>query len=161
MAPDMAPENARERRIHDLFLLAVALKGLDGLLEIVLGLLLMFTDSFSDIVFLLTNDAIIDDPNNYFATHLRAFASQSHEAFFIGGLYLLAHGILKVFISATLWRNYTWAYPAAMMFLGLFIFYELIRIVQTSSIPLMCLALFDVIMLWLVVYEYRKWPHRG
>src|ERR1700733_13691383 len=103
---DMPPINTEEKRIHLLFLIAVILKGLDGLLEIARGVGLIFTDEFSDVVFFLTRDAIIDDPNNYFATHLRAFASMSHEAFFIGGLYLVAHGAVKVFISATPWKNY-------------------------------------------------------
>ncbi len=150
----------RERGIHDVFLVTVALKGLDGILEIVLGLLLIFTDTFSDVVFFLTRDAIIDDPNNYFASHLRAFASQSHQAFVIGGLYLVAHGILKAFIAGSLWRNYAWAYPVSMVFLGLFIFYETIGVLTRGSIPLMCLAVFDIFMLWLVGYEYKKWPHR-
>ena len=157
----MTPINREEKRIHVLFLVMVALKGLDGLLEIVLGLVLMFTDEFSDVVFFLTRDAIIDDPDNYFATHLRAFASMSHEAFFIGGLYLVAHGAVKVFISGTLWRNYPWAYPAAMALLALFILYELIYIIQTYSIPFMFLSLFDVVMLWLVWHEYKKWPHHA
>ena len=157
----MTPEDKAQQRIHTLFLIAVLLKGLDGILEIGLGFLLMFTDTFSEVVFFLTRNELIEDPNNFFATHLRAFASQSHEAFFIGGLYLVAHGVLKAFISGTLWRNYAWAYPAAMMFLAVFIVYELIRILQTGSIPLMCLALFDVIMLGLVAYEYKRWPHRA
>lgn len=146
----------KEQGFYDAFLITVVIKGVDGLLEIALGFLLMFTDTFSDVVFFLTNDAIIDDPNNYFATHLRAFASQSHHAFVIGGLYLVAHGVLKTFISASLWRNYSWAYPAAMAILGLFIFYEIIGILAHGSIPLMCLSAFDIAMLWLVGREYRK-----
>jgi len=155
----MARLSFRERRIHDVFLVVVLLKGLDGLIEMALGFLLIFTDEFSDVVFFLTRDAVIDDPNNFFATHLRAFASQSHEAFVIGGLYLVAHGFLKLFISGSLWRNYIWAYPAAMVFLGLFIFYEVIRIAQTGSVPFICLAIFDILMLWLVIHEYKKIPH--
>jgi uncharacterized membrane protein len=155
----MRPIDTEEKRIHFLFLLAIVLKGLNGLLEIGLGLLLMFTDTFSNVVFFLTRDAIIDDPDNYFATHLRAFASQSHEAFFIGGLYLVAHGSVKVFIAGTLWRNYSWAYPAAMAILALFILYEAIYVIQTYSIPFFLLSLFDVVMLWLVSHEYKKWPH--
>ena len=153
--------NLKERSIHRIFLVTVFLKGLDGLLEIALGLLLIFTDEFSDVVFFLTRDAIIDDPNSFFATHLRAFASQSHEAFVIGGLYLVAHGMLKTFISGSLWRNYVWAYPVALVFLGLFIFYEVIHVARTASIPFMILAAFDILMFWLVAYEYKKWPHRA
>lgn len=151
----------KEKGLHDAFLVAVVLKGLDGLLEIVLGFLLIFTDTFSHTVFFLTRDALIDDPDNYFATHLRAFASQSHEAFVIGGLYLIAHGAVKTFISGSLWRNYSWAYPAAMVFFSLFIFYEVIHVARTGSIPFMCLAAFDILMLWLVGREYMREPHRS
>ena len=155
----MTRSSLKERRIHGAFLITVVLKGLDGLLEIVLGLLLIFTDEFSDVVFFLTRNAIIDDPNNFFATHLRALASQSHEAFIIGGLYLIAHGAVKVFISGSLWRNYVWAYPTAMVIIGLFIFYELIHIFRTGSVPFMCLAVFDIAMFWLVGYEYKHSSH--
>ena len=148
----------KDRGFHDAFLITVVIKGVDGVLEIGLGFLLMFTDTFSNVVFFLTNDALIDDPDNYFATHLRSLASQSHHAFVIGGLYLVAHGILKAFISASLWKNYSWAYPAAMALLGLFIFYEIIQVLARGSIPLMCLAAFDIAMLWLVSREYRKHP---
>lgn len=156
----MPPTTLKERGFHDLFLVMVVLKGLDGLLEIALGFLLIFTDTFSDVVFFLTKYALIEDPDNYFATHLRAFASQSHEVFVIGGLYLIAHGLLKCFISGALWRNYSWAYPVAMVVLGLFIFYEIIGVFARDSIPLMCLAVFDIVMLYLVGREYRRTSHR-
>ena len=146
----------KERWIYDAFLVTVVVKGIDGVLEIALGLVLIFTDEFSDVVFFLTRNALIDDPDNYFATHLRAFASQSHEAFVVGGLYLVGHGILKSFIASSLWRNYTWSYPVAMVILALFIFYEVVHIALTGSIPFVLLAVFDIVMLLLVGHEYRK-----
>jgi uncharacterized membrane protein len=156
----MPAEKTTERGIHVAFLLAIVLKGLDGLLEIVLGLILIFTDEFSDVAFFLSNN-FIDDPNNFFATHLRAFASQSHEAFVIGGLYLIAHGLVKSFISGSLLRNYSWAYPAAIALLALFICYEIIRVAFTGSISLTLFAIFDIVTVWLIAYEYRKLPHRA
>lgn len=151
----------REKWIYDAFIVTVVLKGIDGLLEIVLGFVLIFTDAFSDVVFFLTRYALIDDPDNYFATHLRAFAMQSHKAFVIGGLYLIAHGILKSFISGSLWRNYSWAYPVAMVILGIFIFYEVVHVALTGSIPFICLAIFDVVMFSLVAHEYKWMKHRS
>jgi uncharacterized membrane protein len=146
----------KEYGLHDVFLITVVIKGIDGVIETVLGFLLIFTNTFSATVFFLTRDAIIDDPDNYFATHLRAFASQSHHAFVIGGLYLIAHGVLKAFIAGALWRNAPWAYPAAIAFLSLFVFYEVIQIAVSGSIPLMGLALFDIVMIWLVGNEYTR-----
>jgi uncharacterized membrane protein len=147
--------------IHDAFLIAVVLKGLDGLLEVVLGFILMFTDEVRDIVIFLTGYAIIGDPNNYIASHLHALANAPQEVYIIGGAYLIAHGILKSFIAGTLWRNYSWAYPAALIFLGAFILYEFIGIAERGSVPLMCLAVFDILMFALVGYEYKRSPHRA
>lgn len=155
----MPKQNWKEWWLHNAFLVTVILKGVDGLLEIGLGLLLMFTDEFSDAVFVLIRSGLVDDPNGYFGSHLRALANQSHEAFLIGGIYLVVHGAVKVFISGTLWRDYAWAYPAALALLGLFIFYELIHVLHSGSIPYMCLALFDIVMFALVGYEYKYRQH--
>ncbi|HTR18466.1 MAG TPA: DUF2127 domain-containing protein [Candidatus Paceibacterota bacterium] len=157
------PSNFKEKRIHDAFLLTVVIKGLDGVLEVALGALLTFTPfttTLASAAFFLTRNEIVEDPDSFFATHLRALASQSHEAFVLGGLYLIAHGLVKTFLSVSLWRNYTWAYPAAMAFLGLFILFQIIRISVTGSIPLILLTFFDIGMFWLVWHEYKKWPHR-
>jgi len=152
----MQPFNLKERSIRDAFYVTIFIKGFDGVIEIALGLVLMFTNSLSDLIFFLTRNEIIDDPNDFFTTHLRAFASQSHEAFVLGGLYLIAHGAVKTFLCASLWRGYPWAYPAAMAFLGLFILFQLIRISVTGSIPLILLTLFDVGVFWLVYHEYKR-----
>jgi uncharacterized membrane protein len=163
MKPDLPsdPSETREGRgIHDAFLVTVAVKGLDGILEIVLGALLMFTNVVSVTILALVRNELIEDPDDFFASHLKALAMQSHHAQIFGGLYLIAHGVVKAFLSVALWRNYAWAYPAAMAFLGMFILYQLIRIAQTDSIPLIFLTVFDLVMFWLVAHEYRRWPHR-
>lgn len=152
---------AKDRWFHDAFLLAVVLKGLGGVIEIAAGCILVFTDEFSDIAFFLARNQLIQDPEDHLASHLRQFASLSHEAFVFAGAYLIAHGLLKLFISGALWRNYAWAYPVAIVFLLLFIFYEVVRIAQTDFLPLICLAVFDIIMLSLVAHEYKRQPHRA
>jgi uncharacterized membrane protein len=153
--------NWKERSIHDAFLVTVFIKGIDGILEIVLGVLLIFTNTISTLILSLVHNELIEDPDDFFATHLRAIANQSHEAFVLGGLYLVAHGLVKTFLSGALWRNYLWAYPAAMAFLGMFILYQLIRIIQTGSLPLILLTAFDIFMLWLVAHEYMRYPHKA
>jgi uncharacterized membrane protein len=151
----------RERGIHEAFLVAVFIKGIDGLLEIVLGILLIFTNTVSHVILALIRNELIEDPDDFFATHLRAFANQSHEVFLLGGLYLVAHGLVKAFLSGALWRNYLWAYPAALAFLGMFILFQLIRIIQTDSLPLIFLTIFDIVMFWLVAHEYMRHPQHA
>ena len=159
--PEPTIQNIKDRGLHEAFLATVLIKGFDGVLEIVLGFLLMFTTVVNSVILFLIRDELIEYPYNFFATHLRALATQSHHAQLFGGLYLVAHGIVKTFLSVALWKNYAWAYPAAMAFLGLFIMYQLIRIAQTLSVPLMLLTLFDIVMLLLVAREYRSASHKA
>lgn len=149
-------EERNERRIYDLFILGVVLKGVDGVLELVVGILLVFTHVLNNAVLALVHNELIEDPNDFFASHVRALTNASHDAQVFGGLYLIAHGVVKAFLSAGLLRNKAWAYPAAILFFSLFILYDLIRIFATHSIPLTFLAVFDAIVLGLVWYEYRR-----
>ncbi len=148
--------NLREKRIYQLFEVSVVIKGIDALAEIVLGFLLIFTNVVNTLIIALTQDELIEDPNDFFATHLRALASSSHEAQVFGGLYLVGHGIVKVVLVGGLLRKKVWAYPAAITFLILFILYQSIDFLGTHSTPLLLLTLFDLLLLWLVWHEYRR-----
>lgn len=151
-----------DRGIHDVFLIAIFLKAVDGIFQTILGILLLFfSDTASGFVLWLVRDALVDDPDNFFLTHVRAIVMQPHHAYVFGGLYMIAHGAAKAFVAGALLRNYAWAYPVAIAFFGLFIFYEFMHIAATGSIPFMLLALFDIVTLWLVIYDYRHMRHRA
>lgn len=157
----MPSQDKAQRGIHDVFLIGVALKGLDGFIELVLGCALLFTDEYTDVVSFFTNNDLVDTPNDLLATELSKLANLSHAAVAFAGIYLLAHGIVKLFIAGSLLKNYAWAYPVGAALLFILIAYEVVRIVQTGSLVLMGLTLFDVILLGLVGYEYTRWPHRA
>lgn len=151
-----AIRDPQERRIFRVFEVAVVLKGLNALLEVTLGILLMFTDVVNDIVTALVQNEFIEDPNGFLATHIHALLSPSPHAKFVGALYLLGHGIVKVFLMAGLLRNKRWAYPATIAVLTLFILYQLIRFTWTHSTWLLVLSAFDVLVVWLVWHEYKR-----
>ena len=146
----------QEKEIHTVFEVAIVLKGLNALLEIGLGVLLLFTNVVNDIVIALAQKEFIEDPNGFFARHLNALAPLSPRAQLFGALYLLSHGIVKVFLMAGLWRNKLWAYPATITVLILFILYQLIRFLGTHSPWLIYLSIFDVVVVWLVWHEYKR-----
>jgi uncharacterized membrane protein len=52
------------------------------------------------------------------------------------------------------------AYPIAAVVLGLFVAYELYRAVRTGSLLLPVLAALDVLVIALVLREYRRLPAR-
>lgn len=155
-----APERI-ERDLHDAFLIGIALKGASALLETVLGVLLMYTHVVTNFVLTLTTYALIEDPDNFFATHLRALAAVSPQAQFLGGLYLLLHGAVKCALMLGLWLDKAWAYPASIVVMLLFMFYEVVRFFETYSLAYLALILFDAIVVGLIIHEYRhQWRQR-
>src|SRR6185437_15800009 len=103
-----------------------------------------------------TQDELAQDPTDFFANFLLHTAN--HIA--IGGqlfaaLYLLSHGIIKIFLVIALLKNKLWAYPLSLGVLGLFIVYQVYRFTDTHSIGLVVLTVFDAIVIWLIWKEYQ------
>jgi uncharacterized membrane protein len=147
-----------ERQVHRLFQLSVILKGLNAIMEILGGIALVFinTATIEKVVGALTQEELIEDPHDFVATHLLDFAqhfSVSSEHFY--ALYLLSHGLIKLFLVAGLLREKLWSYPAAMCAFGLFIGYQFYRLSHIYSVGLFLLTLFDLFLVALVWHEYK------
>lgn len=143
-----------EKEIREIFVVGITLKAVGAFFETVLGLLLMFTNVVTSIVFFLMRWSLVDDPDNYFISHLHSLATLSAHAQFLGGVYLLSHGIVKLFLMIAVLLNKVWAYPASIGVLALFMIYEIVRYVQTFSVPTGLLFLFDGIIVILLAHEY-------
>lgn len=146
----------QEKGIYEVFLISILLKGINAVLEIALGLLLLFTNLVNDIVLALAENELIEDPSDFFARHLESFVL-APQAQFLGGLYLIGHGLVKVFLVAGLLQKKMWAFPATIAVLSLFILYQMIRFASTHSIPLLLLSIFDAMVVWLVYHEYKRY----
>jgi uncharacterized membrane protein len=57
---------------------------------------------------------------------------------------------------AALLRNQIWAYPWMIVFLAVFIVYQVYRMTFAFSIGLLGLTIFDLVVVWLTYREYRK-----
>ena len=148
----------RDRLRHRLFTLGVLVKGLDGLLEVVAGLLLLAAShaQITTWVFALTRHELVEDPRDVVANLLRRVVlhlSTSTQVF--GAAYLLGHGAIKIFLAGALLRNRRWAYPAALAVIGGFIAYQLYRVSYSHSLGLAALTLFDTVVEILIYAEYR------
>jgi len=147
-----------ERRIHQIFEISILLKGAHALIECIGGvaLYLASTDMIVTLVNILTQEELIEDPNDFVATHLLAFAqnfSVGSKEFY--AFYLLSHGLIKVILVVGLLKNRLWAYPASLVALGLFIFYQSYRFFYTHSIGLVLLTIFDLFVMALIWHEYN------
>lgn len=142
-----------------LFLVAVLLKGLDGAVQLVSGVLLAFLppEALTRLAHAVVTRDLVGPPTGALAGHfeeaVRHFAA-GDRTFVLG--YLLLHGAIKLLLAVALVRRALPMYPVAVGALGLFVVAELVRAAQTRSIVLPLLAVLDVVIIVLVVEEYRE-----
>lgn len=141
------------------FLVGIVLKGLDGLLEVIGGLLLLVISptTIDQVTRALTQHELSEDPHDFFATHILHIAGAlSGSTLRFGAAYLLSHGVVKIVLVRALLRNQLWAYPWLIVFLIVFIAYQVYRLTFAFSIGLVLLTLFDIVVVWLTYREYQR-----
>jgi uncharacterized membrane protein len=149
------PQGALDR----LFEIGIILKGLDGVVELVGGLLLLFVTpgDIYHLVAVLTQGELSEDPDDVVARYLLHTANGlSGNAVIFAAAYLLVHGAVKVVLVIALLLNKLWAYPSIIIILLIFIGYQLYRIVLNPSAGLITLTVFDALIVALTWREYRR-----
>ncbi len=145
------------------FEVAITLKGLDGVLEVIGGLLLLLVTpaTINRVVTALTAHELSQDRHDFIANRLLNSAhGLSKSSVLFASLYLLSHGLVKIVLVVALLRNRLWAYPWMIAFLLVFIVYQVYRIVLVPSFGLTALTLFDLFVVWLTYREYQRQRHR-
>src|SRR5712664_4162604 len=109
-----------EHRVHQIFEISVLLKGAHALIECIGGLVLAFvsTSTITGLVNALTQEELIEDPNDFVATHLLTVAQNftvSTQRFY--AFYLLSHPVLNVFLVVVSPTNNLPAYPVSLVLL--------------------------------------------
>ena len=148
----------KQRIFHQLFTIGVWVKGLDGILETIGGFLYLSVrrTALSTLVFSLTQKELLEDPDDRIAKGLRhAFSHLSSDAKLFGSIYLVAHGVVKIFLFAGLLRGKLWSFPTAIAILSVFIGYQVYRLTLHDSVGLLCLTVFDCIIVALIWREYK------
>jgi uncharacterized membrane protein len=141
------------------FRAGIAIKGFDGLLECIGGVLIWFVKP-SSLNELFRVAALHDLPGKYddiILTHLFHWTqalAQGGKVF--ASVYLITHGLSKAILVAGLWMNKLWAYPLTIVVFGIFCVYQMHRYTHTHSIFLVLLTIFDLILMYLTWKEYVK-----
>lgn len=149
----------RDRIVHVLFDISVISKGIDGLLEIVGGALLLFISpvKIHNVVRILTQHELSEDPHDLVATYLlKTTQHLADGAQGFAALYLLWHGMVKVALVTALLLKQPWAYPTAILAFLLFLIYQLYRYSHTHSPELLVLSVVDVLVIALTWLEYKR-----
>src|SRR5829696_5967395 len=141
------------------FEIGIIAKGLNGLAELVGGLLLLFVSpgDIHHLVAMVTQGELSEDPHDVIARYLLHTAvGLTGSALLFGAAYLLVHGAVKVGLVIALLLNKLWAYPCMITVLLIFIGYQLYRIVLQPSVGLVALTVFDALIVMLTWREYRR-----
>ncbi|MDB5204558.1 MAG: hypothetical protein JWP09_586 [Candidatus Taylorbacteria bacterium] len=147
---------SQEKYVHRVFIVSLFLKGFNALLEILGGILFLFTGSVTTILSLLIHGELIEDPTDFVATHIQhALPYFSTHGQLYASFYLLSHGIIKIILVISLLRNKLWAYPATIVTLFIFIAYQVYQLTYVYSLGFVLLTLFDVLLVVLTWHEYR------
>jgi uncharacterized membrane protein len=149
-------------KLHVAFEIGVILKGLNGLLELIGGtLLLVFPpSSLQHFVVRLTQNELSRDPNDFIATHLRSAAehlSVGQQTF--AAIYLLSHGVIKAVLVYALIKDKLWAFPWAIAIFAAFGVYQTYRYFVQPSGWLIALTVLDVIVILLTWAEWQRVKH--
>jgi uncharacterized membrane protein len=150
---------AVSRSLDRTFKISVGLKGLDGALETVGGLLLLFVQpaTLQHWARTFTEHELSRDPHDFFARHLLHSTGQlTHGKALYASIYLLSHGLSKVVLVVAVLRGQLWAYPGIMILLLAFIVYQLYEISIHFTVGLTLLTIFDAFVVWLTWREYQS-----
>ena len=149
----------RKSRIHVLFNIGVIAKGIDGMLEIVGGVLLLLVspNRIYTVIQILTQHELSEDPRDLIATWLRNSTHHlTASVTMFAAAYLLWHGAVKAGLVAALLLRRRWAYPAAIVAFSAFLVYQLYRYTHTHSPALLALSVVDILVIILTWLEYRR-----
>ncbi|HVM64092.1 MAG TPA: DUF2127 domain-containing protein [Acidimicrobiales bacterium] len=153
------PEDESSQRLDRAFRISVTLKGLDGVLEVVGGLVLLFVSpaSINHLARWAVAHELTGDPHDFISRHLLHSASMlTRSTTLYGAAYLLIHGGAKLVLVVLVLRNKLWAYPWLVALLLAFVVYQTYRLTQKPSFGLIALTLFDLFVAWLTWREYTK-----
>jgi len=150
--------------------ITITVKGVDGFLELCLGLLILLAGPFRFYVWVLrlTAPELDDNPDSKLVQAVRHGAtSLTHGQGSFAIAYLLIHGLLKLGLAAALLRGGgRILFPlAALVFAG-FVAVMAVKLSHLWSGWLFSFALFDFATLLLVLNEWRQraqggWPEQA
>lgn len=146
-----------EKRIHLIFEISLFLKGAFAFLEIVGGFLAYFIPKqfVLGLVAELTQRELAEDPRDLVAHYfLHAAQNLSVGTQHFAAVYLVSHGVIKLWLIVGLLRERLWYYPTALIIFGLFIAYQLYRFSFTHSPFLLFITVVDIVVIILTWHEY-------
>ena len=148
----------QEKYLHRFFEISLLLKAMfaGGEILAAIGVYLITPGFLSQLTGAITRAELAEDPHDFIANYLVQWAQHlSANTEWFMALYLLSHGVIKLWLIVGLMRERLWYYPVALIVFGLFIVYQLYRFSFTHSAWLLLITAVDVVVVGLTWHEYR------
>jgi uncharacterized membrane protein len=155
----MGQNNNRDKTVHLLFDIGLIGKAVDGVLEIIGGVVLLFVNpgQINGLMRILTRRELSEDHHDIIANFLmHSVQHLTNGTLVFASFFLLWHGAVKVGLVWALFRKHLWAYPTAILAFGLFLVYQLYRYSHTHSVWLLALSVLDLFVIVLTRLEYNR-----
>ena len=148
----------KQQSIHLVFKVSLILKAIFAAGEIIAGIGTHFvTQQFLfKVLERVTREELLEDRHdaivNYLFNSAERFSTGTRN---FAALYLLSHGVIKLWLIIGLLRGKRSYYPVAIVIFGMFILYQLYRFGLTHSMWLVLITAVDVLVVGLTWQEYR------
>ena len=131
-----------------MFDVAVALKALNGVLEIGAGYFLIFKPGWVGLAAARWSAQVLNaHPAAPFAAAITRWgAGLTLDTEHFASTYLIAHGAAKLLIAWALLKEKLWAFPTGLAVFGLLLAYQLYRFANTHSTMLAVLVVLDLVV---------------
>ncbi len=154
----------RSSLLDTTFHTGIAIKGFDGVLEMIGGVLIWFMKP-SSMNGIFRFASMHDLPGKYddklLAQLLHLTQTLANGGKVFASIYLITHGLSKVILVVALWLNKLWAYPLTMFVFAVFCVYQIHRYTHTHNIWLVVLTVFDLLLIYLTWREFKQKKQAG
>ena len=153
----------KEKLLYWFFRFTVWVKGIFGAFELLAGILVIALPHavWVKAAAFAAHQAFDLHPNDpishFIADQLAQFSVNSHV---FATLYLIVHALTKLVLVWAVLKDKLWAYPWMIAFLGLFIVYQTYEFFVRSSLLMLGLTLFDILIVVLTWHEWHRHRER-
>lgn len=154
-------QQIRDSKYYErVYFVTVAIKGFDGLVELLAGITLMVAPHFlHNVLADLFGKASVHKGHfmQFIAENIAHIdAELSRGGLLIVIIFLVSHGVIKLALVYALLKEILWAYPYALFALVLFLVYQLYIFIIHPTIGMGLFTLLDALIIWIVWGEWQK-----
>lgn len=145
--------------LTDLFRVGMLWRIVYGTFKTLLGLALLHFHGLAliEVFSLVMRHEVSEDPHDILVRFIHDWLTHSaHEVTYFLAAYFIFWGLVDIVLSVCLLRRQLWAYPLTGILIGLFILYSCVRYTHTHSTILLGIIVVDIVILALIVREYRR-----